>query len=174
MNEQLRRYVREVDAGYQRLEPSVEFKRQEMVARHRQERATLAADQAVRWNGETARRAERLPKGLGGLWSRVSGRYAKIRRQNEHEAWQALERDTAEKDQLINRQLEERRELQGRIVKMRQRRSQELETLNRDIAEYMRMQTDPPAARENEREKAKGSNRTRGLYRGDDDLEPGL
>jgi hypothetical protein len=107
MTDQLRRYVQEVDTGYRKLEPSAEFKRLNMVQRHRDERAPLEQDQRGRWEAETKARSERLTKGLGGVWSRMTGKYAKIRRQNEYEAWQALQRDTAEKDQIISRQLEQ-------------------------------------------------------------------
>ncbi len=184
MTDQLHRYVQEVDTGYRKLEPSAEFKRLNMVQRHRDERAALEQDQRARWEAETQARSERLPKGLGGLWSRVTGKYAKIRRQNEYEAWQALQRDRAEKDQIISRQLEERRELQTTIDRMRENRAQEVKALNKEIAEYVRMQEErgqslseifgQKAGKEREA-KGRDVSRKRGLYRGGDDaLEPEL
>lgn len=45
---------------------------------------------------EERNRAARLPRGLGGLWSWITGRYGKIRRQNEVETLVAQRRDDEE------------------------------------------------------------------------------
>ncbi|QOJ23975.1 MAG: hypothetical protein HRU78_10220 [Gammaproteobacteria bacterium] len=49
--------------------------------------------------------------------------------QNEREAWQALVRDRQQRDDLIQRQLEERRALQLNIKNARQDRNKEIDHL---------------------------------------------
>ncbi len=139
MTDKLRGYVREVKANYRRLAPSVEFKRQELVRRQRDERKALEEQQDRRWTDETNARAARLPKGLGGLWSWITGKYAKIRHQNEVEAWHAWQRDRAEKDALIAQHLDERRSLQRSIRDLRHQRSREIAELNAEIVDTIRM-----------------------------------
>jgi hypothetical protein len=136
----LRAQAREIDEGYKRLRPSVEFKRTQMVERHRIERSGLAQLQKQREERETAARASRLAeKGVAKLWSRITGRYSKLKAQNEHDAWQSLRRDQAERDKVISRQLDERQRLQEAIKKMRQERSEEIAAIQQEIANYMLM-----------------------------------
>ena len=164
MTDKLRSYVQEVRGNYARLAPSAAFRRQQMVQRQRDERRALEDEQEQRWCAETKARAARLPQGLGGLWSRITGKYRKIRRQNEYETWQAYQRDSTEKDALIARQLEERRALQKTIGRMRENRARELGELNAEIARYVRLGTEklPELQREFERAtKARQRSRTR-------------
>jgi len=161
MTKQLDGYVREVDAKYKRLDPSVEFKRERLVTRQREERKALENGQQKRWDQETADRAARLPRGMGGLWSRVTGRYGKIRRQNEHDAWQCYVRDQREKDSLIYRHLEERQQLQKVITRMKAHREIEMSELRREIAAYLRMRRDDLPKLEAFNERAKHQGRTR-------------
>ena len=143
VSDKLRGYVQDVEKNYSRLRPSIELQRQELLAQHREERKTLKDQQEKRLIRETNKRAARLPKGLGGLWSRITGDYTKIRDQNERDAWQALQRDRSEKDDLILRQLDERRSLQNTITQVRDRKAQELQALNNEISTYLRSRMDP-------------------------------
>jgi hypothetical protein len=137
-SENLRRHAREIDEGYKRLRPSTELKRTQMVERHRADRKATAQMQKARLEREAAIRAARLPdKGMGKLWSRITGKYSKIKAQNEHDAWQSLRRDQAERDKLIARQLDERQRLQQAIRKMREDRIKELLVIRQEIANYL-------------------------------------
>lgn len=152
MSEQMKGYVAEVQANYRRLTPSVVFRREQMVQRQRGDRESLAREQAARRDEEMRARAARLPKGLGGLWSRITGKYTRIRRQNEYEALKAEARDRTEKDALIARQLEERRGLQATIQRMREQRAQEIGQLRQEIADYLTLKSralELPGAEEN-------------------------
>lgn len=136
----LRAQAREIDKGYKRLRPSVEFKRTQMVERHRIERTGLTQLQKQREERETAARAARLPdKGVAKFWSKITGKYSKLKAENEHAAWQALRRDQAERDKVIARQIDERQRLQEVIKKMRQERSEEIAAIRQEIANYMLM-----------------------------------
>ncbi len=117
----------------QRLE-MIEFRRAEMIARHRDERAKLAKAQERRWLAESSQRAQQLPRGLSGIWHRLTGHYAKIKAQNEMETLLAWQRDRAEKDGLIFEQLKQRQVLQADIEKQRAIVHRELMLLREDIA----------------------------------------
>lgn len=173
MTRQLDGYVREVDAKYERLDLSVEFKRERMINRQRDERKELNERHDKRWDKETAERAARLPKGMGGLWSRITGKYGKIRRQNEYEAWQSYVRDSAEKDALIARHLEERQQLQRAITRMRKHREAEMSELRAEIAQYLQMRRNDLPKLEKFNERAKTLDRQRRRDQGHDgpDLE---
>ncbi|MCR9122964.1 MAG: relaxase/mobilization nuclease domain-containing protein [Phyllobacteriaceae bacterium] len=109
----------------------------EIVARHTTERQQLTEKQDARWQAETLARAARLPKGMSGIWHRLTGRYGKVRAQNELEALEALRRDRAEKDDLIVRQLDQRQALQQEIAIQREAAQSELLQLREDVARYM-------------------------------------
>lgn len=91
-----------------------------------------------RWQAETRQRAERLPKGFSGIWHRLTGRYAKARAQDEHEALETLHRDRAEKDALIFKHIVERQAVQRDIRVPREAAQEELPRLREDVAHYMR------------------------------------
>lgn len=136
----LRSHRQQIEDGYKRLRPSLEYKRVQMVERHRIERTGLAQLQKQREEREAAARAARLPqKGFGKLWSRITGKYSDLKAQNEHDAWQSLRRDQAERDRVIAKHLDERQRLQTAIKKMREDRIKELVAVRQEIANYMLM-----------------------------------
>ncbi|WP_025030858.1 relaxase/mobilization nuclease domain-containing protein [Nitratireductor aquibiodomus] len=134
----------------------------ELAARHRAEHEKLNANLERRWQAEVQRRAQRLPKGFSGIWHRLTGQYAKLRKQNEREALDAYRRDRAAKDDLIFRQLEERGALQSYIRAERSVSQQRLALLREDVANYDSLERGPrrkqddgmgPEARRNRRER---------------------
>lgn len=114
--------------SHTRMEPLLEQKAR-MKARHQAERENLADTQKQRWQQESEDRQARLNKGIRGLWDRLTGQHSQVMDQNEREAWQALIRDRRQRDDLIQRQLEERRALQLNIRNARQDRNKEIEHL---------------------------------------------
>jgi len=87
-------------------------KRKELVARQRTERDALRRQQEARWEKENQARTAKLRTGLMGLWDRLTGRYRRVKRQNEREAIAAYRRDQAEKQKLVQMHLAQRRDLQ--------------------------------------------------------------
>ncbi|MCA0848798.1 relaxase/mobilization nuclease domain-containing protein [Salipiger thiooxidans] len=140
MGERLSKYTLEVNQAYFKQHPTLEFKRTQAVERHRAERKVLDEMQRARWDKETAARAARLPTGVGGLWSRITGKYSKIRTQNEMETWQCYMRDQAERDNLVARQLDERQQLQRAIKQMREKRSKDIADLHLEASAYLMME----------------------------------
>ena len=92
-----------------------------MKAAHGEQRQALHKKHADREKQESGTRAARLRKGIMGWWDRVSGKSGRIAEQNAREMQAGQIRDRAEQQQLIEAQLQERGELQGRIVNMRER-----------------------------------------------------
>lgn len=140
IGDQLQKHADEITKTYSRKHPAFEFKRTQAVEAHRAERKALDERQRLRWDKETAARAARLPKGIGGLWSRITGKYSRIRTQNELDAWQCYCRDQAERDGLVSRQLDERQQLQRAIKQVRDQRSKDIADLRFELSAYLSMQ----------------------------------
>lgn len=153
---------------------SLSFRRSEVVQRQRAERAALDKSHEERSTREAVERSQRLRKGFPGLWDRLIGHHAKAKRQNEFETAQSVQRDRAEKERLISRQLDERRTLHQQIKWARQANAKELEELHRDIAGYMPMAgKEPPNLREHFRDAHGRQNKIR-TRKPDRDHDPEL
>jgi len=135
----LGQFIKDVEQEARKRSASLEFRRSEMAGRHREERKQLSEFHERRWITETNERAARLPKGVKGIWHRITGQYAAVRKENEREAWDALKRDRAEMDEMIVRQLEDRRALQLEIREQRALRQEELLQLRADVTRYQAM-----------------------------------
>jgi len=112
----------------------------------RTQRRQLEADHARRTEAETAERVGRLRRGLGGLWDRLTGKHALLRRRNEAEADDAQRRDRAEKQILVDRQLAERRPQHRDMRSLRRHHAEQTAELHRDLAHYREWQMEPTQA----------------------------
>lgn len=123
--------------------------RRAMQASHVAERGKIDAGQQERQDQETCQRAERMRRGLAGLWDRLTGTYAKLRKQNEMEALWALQRDREQRHALLQAQQAERQKLQLQIQEARNRHAERLRELHRDAANYRLVQRgeEPPKAK---------------------------
>ena len=92
----------------------------------------------------------RFNKGLRGLWDRLTGQHGRIRGQNERKTLAACERDRAEKDVLIFKQLEQRRALQARLSPSRRQRRDWSRELGNDIAHAETQRMEAQGARQAE------------------------
>ena len=79
-----------------------------------------------------------------------------MRKQNERDAWDALKRDRAEIDEMIMKQLEDRRALQLEIREQRTFQQDELLQLHADVTRYQAMIEQEP---EKEKERDRNSER---------------
>lgn len=111
----------------------LEAKRIDMRDRHREHRQDLAETQRQRSEAEGRTRAARLRKGVAGLWDRLTGRRRETLRWNETEAVQCDRRDRAERHDLVQDQLGERRGLQREILAVRSRFAERADELHRDL-----------------------------------------
>jgi len=154
MSRKIEAFISEARRDAKQRFAMIDFRRTEMVARHKDERTNLGRRQKKRWVAEANERSQRLPRGFSGIWHRLTGQYAKIKAQNEQETLQAWQRDRAEKDTLIFRQLEERQVLQRDVKKQRAIVREELMQLRKDVANY-----EEGKGYESEREKAEEERR---------------
>jgi len=138
-SEKLQRFADEARAAHDKAQQAFGKKREAMTARHRQERSKLKAAQAKRRIHETKDRVAQMPTGLKALWFRLSGKYKKVKEQNEREARRSKLRDRAERQKLIDRQLRQRRALQHEIRMLRHHHGIRMKRLDRDMAEYLRL-----------------------------------
>jgi hypothetical protein len=118
-----------------------------MTIRHKGERQLLKERQAKRWQQEEQARAKRLPRGIKGIWHRITGSYQRIRARNEQETQDSTIRDRDQKQALIDKQMEERQVLQQRIADLRQKQREAMQGLKEDLAHYMGLQKAQPAER---------------------------
>ncbi|WP_299966020.1 relaxase/mobilization nuclease domain-containing protein [uncultured Roseobacter sp.] len=132
----LEAFIQDAERDAARRLEMVEKRRAEMVTQHRTERETLKARQDARWDAESKERAARLPRGLSGIWHRLTGDFKKIKALNERETLLAWQRDREERDALAWAQLDERHALQQDIKQQRDHASQDLMDLRKDVANY--------------------------------------
>jgi len=139
MTKRLKEYINEV-----RQERSKKFEPLKGASliireRHRAARERLEIKQAERHIVEEKQRTSRLPKGLFGLLSRLTGKHQRVEKQNRIEAQQCHERDKQEKHELMDQQLQERGRLQEQIHKFREEHNEITLQLRQDIGRYMEM-----------------------------------
>jgi len=165
MSPKLEAFIKDAERDAKHRSALVAFRKAEMVARHQDERKKLWAAHEQRSQAETKARAQRLAKGFSGIWQRLTGRYSKVKAQNELESLEAWRRDRDEKDALIFRQLKERQVLQRDIKAQRSVAQEELLRLREDVAQYRTLDRDDQGhrrARDHDKdEEAESRRRTR-------------
>jgi len=119
----------------------IEQKRAFMVHDHEITRAALRKSQQKRWQAETKARQERFNRGFKGWLDRLTGHHRRRREENERKMLEALHRDQLERDALIFKQLEERRVLQARIMRLRKLAQQRTNILSQDRGQYQEIKT---------------------------------
>ncbi len=142
MTDMLRNHVAKAEIAHQKQTAMLAFQKSQIVERQRQERSVLETSQQKRWSKETNERASRLNKGVRGLWDRLTGQHEKQARENDCEALLALRRDRQEKDNLIERHLDERHSYHQIAREARDTHAKDMEQLHCDIADYMRVGVD--------------------------------
>ncbi|MEX2493734.1 MAG: hypothetical protein WD425_18450 [Nitrospirales bacterium] len=111
MSEKLQTYIHEVqDQLKQQVQPYIQKKRS-LQHQHQNERGRLQQKLEERWQQESIHRSQRLPRGFKGIWFRIAGKYQKVRDQ---------------KQQLIERQLNQRQRLQAQIQPVLQEHKQKI------------------------------------------------
>jgi hypothetical protein len=135
----MHRLSNKLDAQGQERQTQFEKRRQELIARQRGERRSLNERQEQRQNEERQKRQQRFRTGIRGIWDRLSGDHKRIRKQNEREIYAAFVRDRAEKEELIFRHLEQRRNLNALRVRERHEYRDQKQELRSDAQKYKGM-----------------------------------
>lgn len=139
MTKVLESYIQEVRTHMdKKIEPFAQQKRV-LQRSHRSERTDLLKKQEERKQREEKERLQRLPKSFKALWSRMTGKYQKIRAQNERELKNCNIRDRDEKQALIDHQLTQRQDLQDQVRPILRKYQKVTIQLKKDIGEYTDM-----------------------------------
>jgi hypothetical protein len=137
MTPAIRRHIEESRVEFRASSARLGHQKMEMTHRHRAARAELENRQSTEWDKETRERSGRLPRGLRGIWFRITGRYGQMRDENEREAKRTRVRQEAERQGLINDQLAERRMLQQQFKELRTRQAKQLLQLRREVGHFL-------------------------------------
>lgn len=137
------RHLADAREVFQRDMAPLDERRRVMTSDHQGERQKVDAAQKQRWDRETRERQERFNKGFRGIWDRLTGRRAKIRKENEAQALAAIRRDREQRDALVQAQLEDRQRLQAEIKDFRQRQAELLTELRQGRQIYRQRATIP-------------------------------
>ncbi len=113
-----------------------------MKQRHQADRQSLKTAQAERQRREELTRANRLRKGVMGLWDRLSGKRGKVSELNAREAAAGRVRDRDERQAQIDQQRLERGGLQQEIVQMRERHQHDRQYHRAELAVMLSMMAD--------------------------------
>lgn len=138
MSPAIRRHVEDSRAQFRRRSAVLGERKAAMTQTHRKARQALEGKQARDWENETRVRTGRLPKGLRGLWHRITGHYQEVRRANEIEAKATQLRHAQERQSLIDAQRGERALLQAEFKKLRSAQAAQLLELRRDIGRFLK------------------------------------
>jgi hypothetical protein len=114
----------------------------QMKAAHREQRQTLDGNQTRRAGQEAQARAARLRKGVMGLWDRLSGKRGKVSELNARDMTAGRTRDRAEKQTLHETQMQERGELQGRVMQMREQHRRQRQDHRAELGAMLSMSKD--------------------------------
>ncbi len=164
----LEAWAKEEQARADKAGLAAQFQREQMVQRQRQAREKLKARHEERWLLDEKRRAERTPRGIRGLWGWVTGKNRQIRKENEAEIARNQERDRAEKQETIRKQLAERRNLQRQIKLAREKQQARIAELNQDVARAIQMGHVPKRPQDKQQERKRSRDRGRARDRGPD------
>lgn len=104
----------------------------EVIERQRAQRQEQQARMKARQDAEARERQERFRKGFAGAWDRLTGEHKRTQEQNQRDAWQAAQRDQALRDQLIFRQLEDRRRINVERSRQQAQEAQRLRQIQSD------------------------------------------
>lgn len=158
MTPAIRRHIEESRERFVQHSAQLGRNKEEMTRAHRAARVEQEERQKQEWDLETLARAGRLPKGLRGLWHRLTGQYQEVRRLNEEEARRSAMRQADERQKLADRQREERAVLQERFRELRKAQAEQLLELRKDIGRFLKFTrgVDPPShARDAGREQSR-------------------
>ncbi|WP_449411287.1 relaxase/mobilization nuclease domain-containing protein [Methylobacterium komagatae] len=163
MTPALRRHVEASRDRFRDESAKLGERKAQLTKRHREARVEQQARQQRDWAAETKARAAKLPKGLAGLWHRITGQYQDTRRANEAAAVESKARQAAERQQLIDRQRDERAPLQAAFKDLRARQAAELLELRRELGRFAKLSRSLDAAKAARMEQRRGLTRSPGF-----------
>lgn len=125
----INQFKNDLSVKHNKLEKQLQFKIDGISEQHRNQRAQLELQQIEKQIQETTIRSRRLPTGLKAIWFRVTGKYKKIKKQNESESLLAKSHAQIEMQNLIDHQLNSRKKLQHERHLLRHHHSIKFKTI---------------------------------------------
>jgi hypothetical protein len=171
MSSKLSAWAKDEEAKAHKANLAAQFQREQMVQRHRKARSDLRSAHDARWLVEKKARAARTPRGVRGLWGWITGKNKKIRKINEAEIARAVQRDRAEKQTVIQKQLTERRGLQRQIKLAREKQQTRIQELGRDVARAIELGRVPEQHLSRQKDRSRSGDKGRDRDR-DNDFSP--
>lgn len=104
-------FAEQADRDFERAALGIAARRAALVSAQRMERSRLKKRLEERKIDETKHRASKLPRGLKALWFRLTGKYDAIKMENERELADCERRDRDQWQAVVERHLNERRQL---------------------------------------------------------------
>lgn len=120
-------------AAHQTQNAPLMARKKELVQTQRQARKEQQSAHAKRQQEEQQARQSQYKRGLQGLFHFITGRYHKQKKKHEQAYQAGVERDAAERQALIQKQLMERQKLQKQLEATRKRQQSERMALNADF-----------------------------------------
>ena len=114
-----------------------------LITQQRAERDRLLKKQQARWHQEHQIRSSRINHGIAGVLDKVSGRYQRIREQNELETKSCLKRDQDEQHSLIQRHLSESKALHKQLSFYQEQHYQDIQRIKKEVASYINFKIEP-------------------------------
>lgn len=137
VTDQMRGYIAQVkECHAQQLGP-LRDEHADMKQAHGAERQKLKDGQTKRWADETKARSDRLNKGMRGLFDRLTGKAKAIQSENLLEARQCAKRDQDQRTFMLEAQMRERQELQGRSDALQKKQHAERRILALQLGESL-------------------------------------
>lgn len=136
MRPAIQRHIEEARHRFAKRSAALGVAKEAMTRAHRAAREGLDQQLDAEWRAGVKARSDQLPKGLLGLWHRITGKYQALRAAGEREA-REMQRQQAEKRQaLIDQQREERAKLQDSFKALRKDQAERLRELRSDIGRF--------------------------------------
>lgn len=139
MTPAIRRHIEESRTRFLKRSATLGHVKMEMTHRHRDERAKFDDRQRLEWDEQNRARAARLPKGLRGLWHRLTGEYQKARAENEAEAERSRQKQAQERQALTDKQRDQRAALQSQFKELRSGQAEQLRDLRREVGRFLKL-----------------------------------
>ena len=167
MTPAIRRHIAESRGRFEARSAALGEVKVAMTLAHRAARVELTHAQQGEWVAENKARSERLPRGLSGLWHRLTGKYQAVQSQNEAEAARTVVRHAAQQQLLVERQHDERSRLQEGFKALRKAQAAQLLELRREVGRYLAFERAPhieaPRQETGRSETGRASRRAAGL-----------
>jgi hypothetical protein len=165
MRPAIQRHIEESRARFDKRSAALGAVKIEMTKVHRKARTELDHRLDAEWQQATKDRAARLPRGVRGLWHRITGKYQALRAQGEREAQEQRRDQEAKRQALIDQQRAERAKLQESFKALRKEQADRLRELRADIGRFWSFSksADRTADRTADREASRTQGRGLGL-----------